>query len=34
MKLSRARRLAYVVILGELEGGVWDWRRGTFVEPQ
>jgi hypothetical protein len=32
MRMSPARRLAYVVIFGELEGGKWDQARGRWEE--
>lgn len=27
MRMSPARRLAFIVILGELDGGKFDWKR-------
>ncbi|MFI4985822.1 MAG: hypothetical protein ACHQF3_00100 [Alphaproteobacteria bacterium] len=33
-KLSPARRLAYIVALGELQGGKFDWDTMSWKEPR
>lgn len=32
--MSPARRLAHVVVLGELDGGKFDWRRREWEREQ
>jgi hypothetical protein len=32
--LSPARRLAYIVVAGELDGGSFDWHRLAWREPR
>ena len=32
MRLSPARRLAFVVTFGELDGGAYDWKRGAWKD--
>jgi hypothetical protein len=34
LRMSPARRLAYVVTLGTLDGGVWDWATQTWQEKR
>ena len=34
MKLSPARRLAFCIIFGELDGGKWNWDRMGWDDPK